>query len=515
MRYRSIVVAAVGLLISSTAFADAVATRDAVAEYVTGHQRQILDEYIDLLAIPNVASDDANIQRNADHIVSMLEQRGITARLLTLEGSPPVVFGELLQSGASTTVIVYVHYDGQPVQRENWFSEPWEPILRTSTYEQGGKVVDMNAVGNEFDPEWRLYARSTGDDKAPIIGLMSAIDALTAADISRSVNLKFFFDGEEEAGSPHLGDMIDRYKDLLDADLWLFCDGPVHQTRRNLLAFGVRGITGFEVTLYGPSRQLHSGHYGNWAPNPITRLAHLIASMRDMNGKVLIDGFYDDVVPPTASELEAIAAAPGVDTLLKEELGLVTTESDGLRVELAILRPALNLKGINAGGIGDQARNAIADEATATFGVRMVPDQTPAGLQPVIENHIRSQGYTIIREEPESGNAVGRETIAKVEWEEFGYPSVRFSMDDPRAQALTELLDEVADEPLVKLPTFGGSLPLYVFRERLDAPIVLFPIANHDNNQHAANENIRLANLWTAIELYAVIIAEYGNRLIR
>ncbi len=513
MRFRPITAATIGLLISSTAFADAVAVRDSVRAYRQANERAILEEFVELLSIPNVASDTDNIHRNAKHIEAMLEERGVAAGLLALPGVPPVVYGELLQPGAETTVMVYVHYDGQPVQRENWDSEPWEPVLRSGALGKGGEPIEIDEVSGSFDPEWRLYARSTGDDKAPIVGLMTALDALRESGQTRSINLKFFFEGEEEAGSPHLAEYLERYERLLDADLWLFCDGPVHQTRRNQLAFGVRGITSFDVTVYGPTRQLHSGHYGNWAPNPILRLSHLIASMRDLDGHVLIEGFYDDVIPPTATELDAIENAPEVDELLRNELGLGETESPGKRLEEAILQPALNLKGIRAGDIGAQARNAIVDQATATFGIRMVPAQTPDELQPVIENHIRAQGYHIVRDTPSVHILREHEKVARVHWSEYGYPAVRFSMDEPLSRELITLLGEVLDEPLVTVPTMGGSLPLYIFQSRLNTPIILFPIANHDNNQHANNENMRLQNLWTAIELYAVIIAEYGNRL--
>ena len=360
MRFRPITAATIGLLISSTAFADAVAVRDSVRAYRQANERAIIEEFVELLSIPNVASDTDNIHRNAKHIEAMLEERGVAAGLLALPGVPPVVYGELLQPGAETTVMVYVHYDGQPVQRENWDSEPWEPVLRSGAVDKGGEPIEIDEISGSLDPEWRLYARSTGDDKAPIVGLMTALDALRESGQTRSINLKFFFEGEEEAGSPHLAEYLERYERLLDADLWLFCDGPVHQTRRNQLAFGVRGITSFDVTVYGPTRQLHSGHYGNWAPNPILRLSHLIASMRDLDGHVLIEGFYDDVIPPTATELDAIENAPEVDELLRNELGLGETESPGRRLEEAILQPALNLKGIRAGDIGFSQSEFIA-----------------------------------------------------------------------------------------------------------------------------------------------------------
>ncbi|HET6564410.1 MAG TPA: M20/M25/M40 family metallo-hydrolase, partial [Xanthomonadales bacterium] len=235
-------------------------------EWRQDNEQEIIDGFAQLLAIPNVASDSVNIRRNADYIVGLLGLRGFEAKLLETEASPPAVFAERKTDGADRTLLIYVHYDGQPANPEDWTSDPWTPVLRDKPVEQGGQVIPMQAP---FNPESRLFARSASDDKAPITALLAAIDALDNAGIPLTVNLKLFFEGEEEAGSPHLEAMLAAHRELLGADLWLFCDGPVHQSRRPLLAYGVRGSYGFGLTVYGPNRPLHSGHYGNWAPNPI------------------------------------------------------------------------------------------------------------------------------------------------------------------------------------------------------------------------------------------------------
>ena len=224
-------------------------------------------------------------------------------RLLQVAGSPLAVLAERTTPGASTTLMIYVHYDGQPVNAADWASDPWTPVLRDAPVEQGGKIIPLTAP---FNPESRLFARSAGDDKAPITALLAALDA---NGIPLAVNLKLFFEGEEEAGPPHLAERLAQYRDLLHADLWLFCDGPVHQSRRLQLSYGVRGSYGLNLTVYGPNRPLHSGHYGNWAHNPIMRLAELLTTMRDPAGNILIANYYDQVVPPSLAELEAIAAA--------------------------------------------------------------------------------------------------------------------------------------------------------------------------------------------------------------
>ncbi len=469
----------------------------------------MLREFIELLGIPNVASDAANIRRNAEHIVGMLQRRGIDARLLETDGSPPAVYGELSAPGAGFTLMIYVHYDGQPVQPGKWASEPWTPVLRDGRLEDGAGLVELEDIEAALDPDWRVYARSAGDDKAPIVAIAHALDALAAADIRRAVNLKFFFEGEEEAGSPHLASMLQRHAELLAADLWLFCDGPRHQSGRPQLAFGVRGVSGLDITVFGPANAVHSGHYGNWAPNPAAMLVHLLAGMRSPEGRIQIDGFYEDVVSPTPAERAAIEAAPSVDAALVDELALGHTEGGGQRLEERLLEPALNIKGLRAGAVGEAAANAIPVSATASVGLRLVPDLTPKKARELVDAHIRAQGYYIVSDLPDPKTLRAHARVAQVSWSDSGYPAVRTIMDSPGAKALIAVMREAVGEELILMPTMGGSLPLYHIRERLDAPVVILPVANHDNNQHAANENLRLGNLFEAVEIYAAVIAGF------
>ncbi|HEY8458906.1 MAG TPA: M20/M25/M40 family metallo-hydrolase, partial [Blastocatellia bacterium] len=290
-----------------------------------------------------MATDAANIGRNARLISQMLERRGVKTRLLEIPEAPPVVYGEINAPGATRTLIFYLHYDGQPVEPAKWVGgDPFKPILRSAPLEAEGRDIPFPAEGQKFDPEWRLYARSSGDDKAPIIAICAALDALRANNISINSNIRFFFEGEEEAGSPRLERFVEKYRDLLKADAWLICDGPVDQTRRQQIYFGARGVTGIEITVYGPRRELHSGHYGNWAPNPAMMLAKLLASMKDDDGRVLIKGFYDGVEPLTETERRAFSEAPDNDAALRRELGLAWTEGAGKRLIELINLPSLN-----------------------------------------------------------------------------------------------------------------------------------------------------------------------------
>jgi acetylornithine deacetylase/succinyl-diaminopimelate desuccinylase-like protein len=456
---------------------------DAARRHHRANEQKIIAELIEFVAIPNVASDTPNIEKNAAAIVSMFAARGIEARLLRVDGAPPLVVADVAKKGAKQTIAFYAHYDGQPVDPAQWTSAPWKPEIR----------------------DGRLYARSSSDDKSPIVAMLAALDALRGARIAHSVNLKFVFEGEEEAGSPHLAEYLEKFANELSPNAWILCDGPVHQSRKALLYFGARGVTGAELTVYGPSRALHSGHYGNWAPNPNVTLVHLLASMRDSDGRILIDGYYDDVVPVSASERAALAKAPAFDEQIRRELALGRTEGSATLNE-EILKPALNIRGIAGGHVGERASNSIPTEASASFDLRLVPSQSPEGAQELVERHIAKQGFHIVRETPDGGTRGAHPRIAKIVWG-HGYPAARTAMDLPISRKVIEIATRATGSEPVLLPSLGGSIPMYLFQRGGKVPVIGVPIVNHDNNQHAANENLRLENLWQGIELFAALFA--------
>ncbi|MGZ5445732.1 MAG: M20/M25/M40 family metallo-hydrolase [Thermoanaerobaculia bacterium] len=458
--------------------------------------RAVLRELTDLLAIPNLADDTANITRNAETIRTMMEKRGIATRLLTIDGAPPIVVGDLKAADSTRTIAFYAHYDGQPVDPTQWQSAPWTPVMR----DINGKDVDWQNA-KALDPEWRLYARSASDDKAPIVAMLAALDRLRAKNVKPRVNLRFVFEGEEEAGSPNLGAYIAKYPDVLRPDAWIICDGPVHQSRRAQLAFGARGVLTLDLLVYGPARGLHDGHYGNWVPNPIVALTHLIDSMRDENGRILIDGFYDDVVPATPAEKEAIAAMPPVEAELRSQFQIARTEGQSLNER--ILLPALNVSGIQSGGVGEKASNTIQTSARAAIDFRLVPAQTPDSVKARVERHLVARGWTIVRDDPDPETRRSKERIVRVRWGS-GYPPARTPLELPLSKEIAALMTRAGHEP-VRLPTMGGSVPIHLFQHPDDTPTIVLPIVNHDNNQHAANENLRLQNLWDGIEIFEAL----------
>jgi acetylornithine deacetylase/succinyl-diaminopimelate desuccinylase-like protein len=469
------------------------------------HERAILSEFIDVLSQPNLARDTTAIRQNAAAVSAILERRGVRTRLLEVAGAPPAVYGEIVTPGATRTLIFYAHYDGQPLDPKEWATPPWQPVLRDRPLEKDGRVLPLPESG-PIDPEWRLYARSASDDKAPIIAIATALDALKAAHIALHSNLKFVFEGEEEAGSPHLAQIIAANKDLLQSDVWLICDGPVHQSRRQQIVFGARGIVEVDVTVYGPNHELHSGHYGNWAPNPAFMLARLLASMRDDDGRATVAHFYDGIAPLTETEKRAIAEAPDVDSDLRRELALGRTEGGGRKLVELLNYPSLNVRGMSAARTGAGASNVIPASATATIDMRLVKGITPEMAAQRLTDHIRAQGYFIVENEPDAQTRMAHPKVARVVVEPGGYNASRTSMDLPISQLVLRTADS-ARGPVVKLPTMGGSVPLFMIEDILHAPTITVPIANHDNNQHSFNENIRIRNLWDGIELMGALLA--------
>lgn len=474
---------------------------EAAKNFRENHGAQILLDYVELLSIPNTPADPENLARNAEEIRGRLAARGVKAELWLSEEAPPIVFGRLDVPGAKRTIGVYVHYDGQPVDEDRWTHPPFEPTLYTRALEAGGEPRPFPRPGEPIDPEWRIYGRSAGDDKAPLPAIFAALDALREGGLRPTSNLLFFFEGEEEQGSDHLAQYIDEHRERLDVDLWLICDGPVHQSRKPQLVFGVRGYTGLEITIYGAERYLHSGHYGNWAPNPAMLLAQLLAGMKDDEGNVLIAGFYDSVEPLDEAGKAALARVPDIDDALRRELGLAGTEAGGALLAERILLPSLNIRGLQSATVGSKARNIIPTTAEASIDMRLVEGNDPEKMLDLVENHIRGQGYHIVREEPDHATRLDHARIARVV-RRPGYSAVRTSMELPVVREVIDAAGRAADEEIVLLPTLGGSLPLYLFAETLARPVVIVPIANHDDNQHAPDENLRIANLWYGIDLF-------------
>jgi len=497
---------------------------DVAARYRDANAPRIVREYAEMLTYPNRARDTGDIERAATYIRDQMQAAGVQTELLRMDGAPPLVFAALTVPGATRTLGIYAHYDGQPVDAKQWRHPPFEPTLYTGAVEAGGTQRPLPKDGEKVDPEWRLYARSASDDKAPIAAILNVLKAFREGGVRPTSNLIFLFDGEEEAGSPHLGEYLTRYRDRVSPiDIWLFFDGPVHQSGRPQITFGVRGSMGLEVTVYGATRELHSGHYGNWAPDTPLILARLLASMKDDNGKVLVQGWYDSAAPIGPEERAALKAMPDYDAELKRELGLAWTEGQPASLPERLLLPALTIRGISGGNTGSLAANVIPTTATAALGIRLVKGNEPDKMRELIVRHIERQGFHVVTSDPDMATRLKYPKIAKLTSGEDASPAARTSMANPFARQVVAAASRASDrlawaggsqtmrasagkESLLIAPGMGGTLPLFLFTDVAGKPAVVVPIANHDNNQHGANENLRIANLWYAIDLVAALM---------
>jgi acetylornithine deacetylase/succinyl-diaminopimelate desuccinylase-like protein len=461
---------------------------EAARKFALAHEPELTQHFSEFLSIPNVAADPDGLKRNADWLVTELKKRGVESRLLSIPGAPSVVYGEIAVQGAQHTIVFYAHYDGQPVTPSEWENgSPFAPVLR------------------EINGEQRIYARSAGDDKAAIFAQLTALEALRAAKIPLRANIRFVWEGEEEAGSPHLEEILNANRDLVHGDVWLVCDGPVDQSGKQTVVFGARGDTHLEVTVYGPHRGLHSGHYGNWAPNPAMMLAQLLAGMKDVNGHVLIPHFYDGIAPLSAIEREALAHAPVNDPMLMDSFWLGHVEGSGAHLLDLINQPSLNINGFASGQIGAHAANVIPPTATADLDLRLVVGIDWREQQDRVIDYIRSRGFFVVESEPTHDILTTHARVAKVTRDAWGYNAVRTPIDLLIAQEVTHAV-ESARGSVVLLPTMGGSVPLGAMERAAQTRTVTVPIANYDDNQHAANENLRLQNLWDGVETMAALL---------
>jgi acetylornithine deacetylase/succinyl-diaminopimelate desuccinylase-like protein len=480
--------------------------RSTLAQYIDSHQRSIVSELIELVAIPNLVADSDGIERNVAYLRGMLDRHGFRAEVLPTGGNP-FVYGDLRVPGATRTILLYAHYDGQPVDARRWRQKsPFLPVLRDGRLEEGGKEISGLKTLNRFNPEWRLYARSAADNKAPIVALGAALDALRANGIAPTSNVRVLIDGELESGSPSLAEVLAAHQGKLAADLLLLLDDPVHPRGGPTVVFGARGALGMELTTYGPKVGVHSGHYGNWVPNPGTRLAHLLASMKDDEGRVLVKGFYDGIQPAHPDEEAMLQSVPDDAPGLMKLFGIAAPERPGLSLQQALQLPSLNIRGLTSAYTGADARTIIPDTATAALDLRLVKETPVRAMIEKIMAHIRAQGYHVIETDPDDATRLRYPRIAKVVIR-GGTDAYRTSPLLPESRLVVAALERMFGERPIQIRTSGATVSAATsLIGTFGFPAISLPIVNFDNNQHGENENLRLGHLFTGIQSIAAVL---------
>jgi acetylornithine deacetylase/succinyl-diaminopimelate desuccinylase-like protein len=486
----------VGVSLSAAPSQDVVRVR----EWRAKNERQILAELIQFVSLPNIAANKADIIKNADLLTAMFEKRGFVVKRIATPGSPLLIaqYDAVKPVG---TLTFYMHYDGQPTDAKDWtMGQPFAPAAFTGTTR-----VDLLAGTGPVDPDARIYARAVADDKGPIVAFLAAIDGLHDAKGMLPWTLRVVLDGEEEAGSPNFDTAMAANAAAVRADLAVIVDSPRHPSNLPTVFYGSRGLAGAEITIYGATGDLHSGNYGNFVPDPAMALTKLFASMKDDRGHVTIKGFYDGVVPLTASERRAIDEIPNVDQKLLEQFGVAQAEHPDSRIELQHNRPTLSIVGLSSGTVGPGARNAIAGSATGRVEIRLVNGLDARTQTERLIAHIREQGYHIVAAPPDTTTRRKFPKIARVTPQGGGFPIGKGNMDDPRTAMAANAI-RALDQRLVQMPTIGGSLPFSTFASTLSMPTIGLAVVNFDNNQHAINENLRVGHLWEAIDIFAALV---------
>jgi len=463
-------------------------------------------EYLELLSLPNDAVVPADVQRNAQWLEAAFRKRGFTTRQLPNAGKP-LVYAELAsQPAQARTVLFYMHFDGQPVLPEQWAQKsPWQPVVKQRNAAGKWDVIDTARLqAAPLDPELRVFGRSSSDDKGPIMMFLAAFDALKAAGMEPRVRVKVLLDSEEEKGSPTIGQVVRQNKDLLKADVLLIHDGPMHASNRSTLIFGNRGNTIVSLTVYGPKSPLHSGHYGNFVPNPAQRLASLLASMKDDDGRVTIAGYYERI-KLSESEKRILATVPDDESAIRTRVGVARTEKVGSNYQEALQYPSLNIRGMQSAAIGDKGANIVPQQATAELDLRTTPETPPDYLVHLIEEHVRSRGYYLAQGAPTDAERAQHDKIASIVVGR-GSQAAYTRMDSAQgAWAYAALKDASGGEP-VRIRMMGGSVPTDKLVEELGAPFLIVPLVNSDNNQHSYDENLRVGHYVNGVRTLATLL---------
>ncbi len=345
-----------------------------------------INELREFLAIPNDALNPEDIVKNINWLEEAFGKRNFDTEILETDRTP-LFFAKKTFHDSYPAILFYMHFDGQSVDRSKWQQDdPYIAVLKQKNNDEWTEI-DWNKINGRLDRDWRIFGRSSSDDKGPIVMLLQAIDAMSENNLKSKVNIKVILDGEEEKGSRHLTAAVKKHKSLLQADHLVINDGPMHLSGKPTLIFGCRGNTSINLTVYGPRNHQHSGHYGNYAPNPVFRMSHLLASMKNEKGQVIIPGYYDGIeLNPEVRQL--LAKVPDDRNIIHSTIGIVKPEEVGQNLQEALQYPSLNVRGISAAWTGEESRTIVPAEAIASIDLRLVPESDPDLLKKLIKGHI-------------------------------------------------------------------------------------------------------------------------------
>lgn len=469
--------------------------------------RKHFDSFKELLAIPNDAHYTEHVEMNVTWCEREFGLRSFTTTRLITDG-PPLLLAERKTSTAhASTVLIYLQIDGQPVDPEYWYQDdPYVAALKVESEEGGWEEIPWDRIHGDFDRDWRVFARSTADAKGPASMFLAALDAVDDMGREPDFNIKVIMDFEEELGSPHLPGAVSQYSDALSADMLIIFDGPRHITNQPTLTFGARGISTVTLTVYGPVFPQHSGHYGNYCPNPALRLSQLIASMKDEYGVVTIPGYYDGIAI-SSETMKILDAVPDDERQIRARLGISNPDRVANSLQESLQYPSLNVRGLSAGWVGTEVRTIIPSTATAEIDIRLVKEVDPDRIIGLVRKHIEDQGYFIVSDKPTQHQRANYDRICRFS-STTSYLAFRTDFNSDVGNWLTSALTNTFGSKPIRYRTSGGSIPISPFVTTLDIPAVTVPTVNRDNNQHSPNENLRLGNYVDGIKTMIGILLE-------
>jgi acetylornithine deacetylase/succinyl-diaminopimelate desuccinylase-like protein len=461
----------------------------------------------DFLALSNDAAKPDEITKNITWVKDRLVDLDFEIKMLKTSSLPLLIANKKIKKNLPT-VAFYMHLDGQAVDLSKWDQQnPYQATIKT---EEGGgfRTLGWEALDGELIDDLRIFARSSADDKGPFVMFITALNHLKKINKNPSFNIKLILDFEEEQSSPGLPQAVKKYKDDLLADLLLILDGPMHTSGLPTLVFGNRGISSLTLTTYGPLTAQHSGHYGNYIPNPALMLTKILASMKDDDGRVVIPDFYKGI---SISEdvKEVLEAVPTEERAIKERTQTKINDKVGNTYQESIQYPSLNIRGMQSGWVGKEARTIIPSIATAEIDIRLVLESKPEELIEGVENHIKGLGYTVIDHEPSKEERMKYDKIVRMN-SKIAYPAFRTDTGSKQGKWLTNILSKYYNKNPVIIRTSGGSVPISPFVSQLGVPAIGVPTVNLDNNQHSPNENLRIGNYLMGIEtILAILTSSY------
>lgn len=484
-----------------------------IKEEILANAMLNMDEFIEFLSLPNDANVKDDIYRLIDWTERKFQSLKFNTKLLDTD-TFPLMLAEKKVNNSSKTILIYLHLDGQPIDVSKWHQEdPFSPVFKISNNDSFSNINWDSIKDLSFDQleseDVRIFARSSSDAKGPVMMIIQALKFMQLNDIDQKFNIKLIMDFEEEKSSPSLPFAVEKYKDLLKSDALLIFDGPQHESGLPTLNFGNRGIGSITLKTYGPIVPQHSGHFGNYAPNPVFRMSNILSSMKDENGIVLIEGYYDgiDIDEEIKKYLEQV---PDDEDSMKEKMQFRTPESVGSSYQESLQFPSLNVRGIQSGWVGSEARTIVPSECIAEIDIRLVIESDGYRLINLIKKHIESLGYYITENEPTKEERLNYDKIIKFT-SRVSYPAFRTEINSELGNWLNDVLTNTFDQKPVLKRTSGGSVPISPFVNILNIPAVGVPTVNKDNNQHSPNENLRLVNYINGIETFIGILSSEFN----